>query len=404
MSIIGFKATNRDLTCIGYQYKPNSTFKLGKDEFVIACNSGFHFCQDLENITKYYQSLSVPRIFNVSCEHGLVENDKTITDEITFGDEFDYESGVNHKDVQISSICIANLILNGVDHNKFNEHDEYFSEPVMSAMGMLGYMYFNYEYKLFDTKKRKAAKILKSVPYANLYGLVHIKEVSDLLDFNKEYSTIAAIMSKHYTIEEYINKKREIASLKIDESFNNVDLLNHLCDDIGQSQSYKNKLYENILDKIINKTDIFNDILLSKNNKTINKLLIKNKKCIDYFKKLNSYDYNLELVNVGIIDFEFNDFDLSIIDDDECDVFYTCLYTGFKIKELHEKYKINDTTLCTQGYCDLVNPDSPKITKSAKNRYIVRQLFMKHNKKFDIRSISDDNIEYIINQLERMND
>jgi hypothetical protein len=58
----GYKAFNQDLTCLGYQFTIDETHEF--DGEPILCQSGFHFCTDLQDVVKYYNSPTM-RVFEI---------------------------------------------------------------------------------------------------------------------------------------------------------------------------------------------------------------------------------------------------------------------------------------------------------------------------------------------------
>ena len=86
----GFKATNSDMTCIGYQYELGKTFEMPIEE-VRLCKSGFHYCPNLVNVFDYYGLGNGNRFFEVEAEASVDESadlwmtkDKLATHKITF--------------------------------------------------------------------------------------------------------------------------------------------------------------------------------------------------------------------------------------------------------------------------------------------------------------------------------
>lgn len=60
----GFKGTEKDMSCKGYQYELGTKFDLvGIDPDI--CHSGFHFCKDLKNVFRYYTIGDGNRFFEV---------------------------------------------------------------------------------------------------------------------------------------------------------------------------------------------------------------------------------------------------------------------------------------------------------------------------------------------------
>ena len=60
----GFKGTEKDMSCKGYQYELGTQFDLVGIEPDI-CHSGFHFCKDLKNVFRYYTIGDGNRFFEV---------------------------------------------------------------------------------------------------------------------------------------------------------------------------------------------------------------------------------------------------------------------------------------------------------------------------------------------------
>lgn len=60
----GFKGTEKDMSCKGYQYELGTQFDLVGIEPDI-CHSGFHFCKNLENVFWYYNIGDGNRFFEV---------------------------------------------------------------------------------------------------------------------------------------------------------------------------------------------------------------------------------------------------------------------------------------------------------------------------------------------------
>ena len=60
----GFKGTEKDMSCKGYQYELGTQFDLVGIEPDI-CHSGFHFCKNLESVFRYYKLGDGNRFFEV---------------------------------------------------------------------------------------------------------------------------------------------------------------------------------------------------------------------------------------------------------------------------------------------------------------------------------------------------
>lgn len=65
----GYKATNADMKCKGYQYEMDKQHDMSDDAVIKDCESGFHFCRDLDDVFTYYGVNNGNRFFRVK---GLV--------------------------------------------------------------------------------------------------------------------------------------------------------------------------------------------------------------------------------------------------------------------------------------------------------------------------------------------
>ena len=69
----GYKAFNKDLTCLDYQYTTDNTHTF--DGEPILCSQGFHFCTDLEDVVKYYR-LRDMRVFEIEATGIITDAEK----------------------------------------------------------------------------------------------------------------------------------------------------------------------------------------------------------------------------------------------------------------------------------------------------------------------------------------
>ena len=80
--MFGFKATDTNLKCNNFQFKLNETFH--HSGILEMCKSGFHFCEKLININRYYSFNKKNRFFIVKSGNTYkTQVDKLVTDEIT---------------------------------------------------------------------------------------------------------------------------------------------------------------------------------------------------------------------------------------------------------------------------------------------------------------------------------
>lgn len=68
----GYKGTNENLKCNGYQFENGKTFVFDGDS-VKLCKSGFHFCYKLSDVFNYYSIGTKNRFFRVE---GLVDKEE----------------------------------------------------------------------------------------------------------------------------------------------------------------------------------------------------------------------------------------------------------------------------------------------------------------------------------------
>ena len=61
----GYKGTNKDMKCLGYQYELNKQFDMPENEKIEACESGFHLCTKLTDVYSYYSIGEGNRFFKV---------------------------------------------------------------------------------------------------------------------------------------------------------------------------------------------------------------------------------------------------------------------------------------------------------------------------------------------------
>lgn len=89
-TVIGYKAFNSDWTCRGFQYEVGK--KYIKDDEIIMCKNGFHFCQRLIDCFDFYPFNPKTKIAVVEASGTIVEsNNKCCTDQITIIREVEWE-------------------------------------------------------------------------------------------------------------------------------------------------------------------------------------------------------------------------------------------------------------------------------------------------------------------------
>lgn len=90
ITMLGFKGTNRDLTCIHHQFKINEIYTT--DTLGLCC-SGYHFTEHLRHVNDYYSFNSDNRFF-IICADGEVISDKikSVTNKIKLLEEISLEN------------------------------------------------------------------------------------------------------------------------------------------------------------------------------------------------------------------------------------------------------------------------------------------------------------------------
>lgn len=63
--ITGYKGTDKDMKCRDYQFELGKQFDMPEGEEIILCSSGFHLCQNLKNVFRYYKLGDGNRFFEV---------------------------------------------------------------------------------------------------------------------------------------------------------------------------------------------------------------------------------------------------------------------------------------------------------------------------------------------------
>ena len=64
----GFKATNKDMICNGFQFELGKWFELPQDKPLELCNWGFHFCKYPSGVWSYYSEVGT-RVFKNPCSN-----------------------------------------------------------------------------------------------------------------------------------------------------------------------------------------------------------------------------------------------------------------------------------------------------------------------------------------------
>jgi hypothetical protein len=61
----GYKGTDKNMQCNGYQYELGKQSDMAEGEPILMCSSGFHFCDKLNPVYRYYEIKNGNRFFEV---------------------------------------------------------------------------------------------------------------------------------------------------------------------------------------------------------------------------------------------------------------------------------------------------------------------------------------------------
>lgn len=107
-NVKGFKATNSNIECRDYQFGIGNFHHDGK---VIPCESGFHFCEKLEDVFSYYHPYNPEcRVFEV-IGSGTVKYhyDKIVCSDIEFVREINYADYIDHDDSAVRCLVASHI-------------------------------------------------------------------------------------------------------------------------------------------------------------------------------------------------------------------------------------------------------------------------------------------------------
>ena len=68
----GYKGTNKDLKCRGFQFEIGKTYEVYGD--VKLCDNGFHFCEKLLDVFDYYEHGKDNRYFEVEADGDILKD------------------------------------------------------------------------------------------------------------------------------------------------------------------------------------------------------------------------------------------------------------------------------------------------------------------------------------------
>ena len=99
----GYKGTDKDMKCLGYQYELGAQYNMPDDDSVLVCKSGFHLCLKLNDVYDYYPIGNGNRFFKVKALVRKSDKDRYNTSSYTI-DGVRYYIGENNNKLAAKSI------------------------------------------------------------------------------------------------------------------------------------------------------------------------------------------------------------------------------------------------------------------------------------------------------------
>ena len=100
MIVKGYKAFNKGLKCLDFQYELGKDFVM--EEQPILCKKGFHFCKNLSDVYSYY---AFDTENTVVCEIEAVEKAttaiKVVSSDLSIAVSFKIRFNVQHNELQV---------------------------------------------------------------------------------------------------------------------------------------------------------------------------------------------------------------------------------------------------------------------------------------------------------------
>lgn len=163
--IDGYKGTDQNMRCNGYQYELNK--EITYDGEISLCRSGFHFCTNLNNVFDYYSYDGKNRFFKVKA---LMPKDYQ-------KDSMDFTKYVTNKIIFVSEITDYKLFKEQIDrHLPFIETEDDYSHIK--------------DYDVFS--KNKFVKKMIDLGYSELFSLLIADNTSSLYEAIKYVKAIDA--------------------------------------------------------------------------------------------------------------------------------------------------------------------------------------------------------------------
>lgn len=147
----GYKGTDKDMKCRGYQYELGKQFDMPEDEKIEACEGGFHLCAYLSDVYRYYDIGYGNRFFKVKA---LVrkEDYKPAKRTAYMFDLYFNDSKLAAKSIEFISELTPDEILKGYDTNNWTDEDKL--EALQYGVGCV-----NDKHKALEQEKQQSSLI-----------------------------------------------------------------------------------------------------------------------------------------------------------------------------------------------------------------------------------------------------
>lgn len=120
----GYKGTNSDMTCNGYQYELGKRHDMPEDAVIEECRSGFHLCLTLDDVFDYYSIGNGNRFFKVKALVRKSDLKKYGTDLYDMFYGCVRENKLVSKSIEFISELTVDEILSGYDTEKWTDEDK----------------------------------------------------------------------------------------------------------------------------------------------------------------------------------------------------------------------------------------------------------------------------------------